>query len=88
MPLFLYGGGGGRGGVMVRFMSLLGAKFIPLGIPPHDLIYMHMFVVQLCVCQICHVMYKGLVINYGEGGAKMGKSQARNCLRPPPLKTG
>ena len=32
--------------------------------------------------------YKGLVINYGEGGGyKMGKSRVRNFL-PPPLKTG
>ena len=27
---------------------------------------------------------KGLVVNYGEGGYKMGKSQVWNFLRPPP----
>ena len=27
---------------------------------------------------------KGLIINYGEGGYKMGKSRVQNFLRPPP----
>ena len=38
---------------------------------------------------ILRIRSKGLVINYGEGGYKMGECQVRNLLRsPPPLKTG
>ena len=31
---------------------------------------------------------KGLVINYGEVGYKMGKLRVRNFLRPPPSRQG
>ena len=31
-----------------------------------------------------NIVHRGLVINYGEGGYKMGKSRFKNVLRPPP----
>ena len=33
---------------------------------------------------IPNCMIKGLVINYGEGGYKMGEPRVRNFLHPPP----
>ena len=51
--------------------------------------YMYIFLVHI-THPISHVLccdmlsVKGLVINYGEGGYRTGKSRVQNFLRPPP----